>query len=121
MCRINNRHDDAYRRPPLYDQIVREAQAEGRLGDEPWDDEVHAIFEAYRAEGKLDGNVPDWIGDDLDDEDLDNLWEHLSGGDPAEDSTMPGWWDDKPHQIAYRLLLRLTRAVGKLRELQEEE
>lgn len=50
-----------------------------------------------------------FVGDDLTDEELDELWE-VFGGDGGKGTYMRGWWDDKPHQIAYRLLCRLTRA-----------
>jgi hypothetical protein len=48
------------------------------------------------------------VGDDLTDAQLDDLWNVLVNG--ATDSYMARWWADKKHQIAYRLLMRLTRA-----------
>lgn len=48
------------------------------------------------------------VGDDLSSDDLDALWAFLVG--EPEKGLMADWWNDKPHQIAYRLLLRLTRA-----------
>ncbi|MEZ4454194.1 MAG: hypothetical protein R3B09_32365 [Nannocystaceae bacterium] len=47
------------------------------------------------------------IGDDLTDSQLDDLWRGIVDG---ADSDTWAWFQDKPHQVAYRLLLRLTRA-----------
>jgi len=54
----------------------------------------------------------DPIGADLTPERLDALWSFLTGG--PEESEIAEWWQDKPHQLAYRLLLRLTRAEADL-------
>jgi hypothetical protein len=51
-----------------------------------------------------------YIGEDLSAEDLENLWRKLAGHPLGDESLIARWWDDKPHQIAYRLLLRLKRA-----------
>lgn len=52
------------------------------------------------------------VGDDLTPEMLDGLHDILTGSAERTDAgcEMEGWWTDKPHQIAYRLLCRLTRA-----------
>jgi len=68
------------------------------------------LFDKYRAS---DYNT--FIGDDLDETDLDRLWGHFALSDGYY-----GWWEDKPHQIAYRLVLRLTRVENELRELKEK-
>lgn len=63
-------------------------------------------------QGGGDGMLGNGIGDDMAESDLDNLWAALTG---RWESDMSAWWEDKPHQIAYRLLLRLTRAENALR------
>lgn len=50
----------------------------------------------------------EYIGEDLSKEDLDALHAYVMG--EKVESRMEGWWQDKKHQILYRLLLRLTRA-----------
>ena len=47
------------------------------------------------------------IGDELTDEDLVEFWRYFYG---ETNSDMARWWSDKPHQIAWRLLMRLVRA-----------
>lgn len=52
-----------------------------------------------------------FIGDELTEGDLDSLWCVIAGhDDPNPDTSMRDWWDDKANQLAYRLILRLTRA-----------
>lgn len=60
------------------------------------------------------------IGDELTETDLDDLWVELSGALSSRDeyTSMGRWWRDKPHQIGYRLLLRLTRAEERIAELE---
>lgn len=103
------RYTDAFRRPSLYEQIAQQAVKDGRLPERFTAEEFGEVCDTMRAEGKLEGHVHDYIGNDLREEDLDNLWA-IWAGSPDPDSIMPGWWEDKPHQIAYRLILRLTRA-----------
>lgn len=63
--------------------------------------------DCYRDEDPAQG----LIGDDLTDEDLDELWCLLTGSEDVNlDSEIVKWYQDKPHQVVYRLLLRLTRA-----------
>jgi len=50
------------------------------------------------------------IGDDLSDADLVEFWRYFHG----EENDMSRWWSDKPHQIAWRLLMRLVRAEAAL-------
>jgi len=108
---MTTRLEDAYRSSPLYDQLVRQGKAGGRLSASPTYEEVEAYFEDLRTLGSLRGHPDRYIGDDLSAGDLDALWAVFAGsGGPDPDSSIPGWWEDKPHQIAYRLLLRLTRA-----------
>jgi len=52
------------------------------------------------------------IGDDLTEDELIELWQYFHG----EENSMSRWWRDKPHQIAWRLLMRLVRAETALRE-----
>jgi len=50
-------------------------------------------------------------GEDLTEEALDDLYDAvILGGDIGGGRGYHGWWDNKPHQILHRLLLRLTRA-----------
>lgn len=110
------RQDDAYRHASLYEQLVTRAQHEGALSADPTDAEVLAVFDSLRADGKLEGTVHKLIGDDLIAADLDALWTVFAGPDgPDHTNPTPGWWADKPHQIAYRLVLRLTRAEDALK------
>lgn len=76
-----------------------------------------------RREDAFDLSSGDYVGDDLTDQDLNDLWAHFSG-DPDlvhPDSVMVGWWEDKPHQIVRRLLCRLTRAEALLDTLTPDE
>jgi hypothetical protein len=109
-----NRHTDCYRLAPLYEQLVQQGMREGVLDEESETHNIEAYFDTLRAEGRLEGSVNKLIGNDLEDEVLDSLWEHFAG------EGCNGWWDDKPHQIGYRLLLRLTRAEAKLASLKKE-
>ena len=119
---MSTRQTDAYRHTSLYEQIMKHGIKEGSLSETSSDAEVQAYHDILRAEGKLHGHVEKLIGDDLSDEDIDNLWAMWAGEDgPDPDSIMPGWWDDKPHQIAYRLVLRLTRAEARVAELEAKE
>ena len=111
----HSRLKDAYRRPPLYEQVVKTAQKDGVLPENPSEEEALAYWNQMRDEGKADGDLVTLIGNDLSEEDLDNLWSYLVG-----DSRHHGWWEDKPHQITYRLLLRLTRAEAELKDLQDK-
>jgi DNA repair exonuclease SbcCD ATPase subunit len=60
------------------------------------------------------------IGEDLGAEDLEALWRKLAGHPLGDNHLIAAWWEDKPHQIAYRLLLRLNRAERRLRLRQSE-
>jgi hypothetical protein len=116
---VTSRYDDCWRHANTWESYERKLAKE--LGREPTDEEVR---EAYKdALRKLDLNSPlstrtlkggdeselnKYIGDDLSESDLDDLWSMIADGD--SDSLMASWWADKPHQIMYRLLLRLTRA-----------
>ena len=113
MCKT--RIEDAYRLTPLYEQMVDKGQKDGLLGDTPTDEEVEAVLDHYRAESKLIGFPKKFIGNDLTDDQLDDLWRMIAEGN--RDTDMADWWEDKPHQIMYRLLLRLTRAEAALDEL----
>lgn len=70
-------------------------------------------------------NCPeDWknhrVGDDLTPEMLDELhrfWEDANG---LKGNHMGHWWKDKAHQIGRRLLMRLTRAEARVKELEAE-
>lgn len=55
------------------------------------------------------------VGDDLTDAELDALHAVLVGDAVVTDAerAAAGWWEDKPHQVAYRLLCRLTRAESR--------
>lgn len=110
------RSTDSYRKTPMWEGLVNRAVREGKLPKKPTTEQAEAHFEVLRAHGKLEGEVTELIGDDLSPEMLDDLWEVLGGGGNYDTYTGQ-WWDDKPHQIAYRLLLRLTRAEAKLAEL----
>lgn len=110
----NDRYSDAFRRPSLYMQIVKKAIKDERLPERFTAEEFKALCDRMRAEKKLEGEVSSYIGDDLDEEALNDLWAAFADGTR---STMSGWWADKPHQIAYRLLLRLTRAEVRNAEL----
>lgn len=57
-----------------------------------------------------------FVGDDLTEEQLDELYRAVMEG---EKNHMGSWWEDKPHQILYRLLSRLTRAEDKIGYLVE--
>lgn len=61
------------------------------------------------------------IGDDLTPEDLDDIWAVLTGRteEIPSDSRIPGWYGDKPHQIFYRMICRLSRAEARLRLAEE--
>lgn len=59
------------------------------------------------------------IGDDLTPERLDLLWDYLTCESPEGADEMAAWFADKPHQIAYRLLLRLTRAEAERDRLRD--
>jgi len=110
------RQDDAFRNTALYEQLVTRAQHEGLLSEHPSSVEAEAFFDTLRADGKLEGPVHHYIGDDLSDDDLDALWAVFAGNEPPDPNNFtPGWWEDKPHQLAYRLLLRLTRAEAALK------
>jgi hypothetical protein len=67
-------------------------------------DKLTRQTDAYRFSN---GSEEYFIGDDLTDEQLDQLWDYFVNG---KTNQMSDWWQDKPHQIGYRLLLRLTRA-----------
>lgn len=112
----HTRYTDAFRRPALYEQIATKAIKEGRLPERFTAEEFGQVCDALRAEGALAGHVHPYIGDDLGEEDLDNLWA-IWADTPDPDSIMPGWWSDKPHQLAYRLILRLTRAEVRNAEM----
>lgn len=51
-----------------------------------------------------------YVGDDITEESLDELWRYITEG---EDNNMAQWMQDKPQQVVYRLLLRLTRAENR--------
>jgi len=61
------------------------------------------------------------IGEDLGTEDLEALWRKLAGHPLGDAHPIAAWWDDKPHQIAYRLLLRLHRAERRLLQAETPE
>lgn len=110
-----DRHTDAYRRPALYEQLVRQGKKEGLLPASPSEEEVHALFQALHE--RNGSSIPeDWIGNDLSAQDLDDLWAHVAGYSErvSPDGLVVGWYKDKPHQVIYRLLLRLTRAEAEL-------
>jgi hypothetical protein len=67
-------------------------------------DKLTRQTDAYRFSN---GPEEHFIGDDLTDEQLDQLWDYFING---KTNQMSNWWQDKPHQIGYRLLLRLARA-----------
>lgn len=57
-----------------------------------------------------------YIGDDLSELHLDELldWvDHNEYGDHEHTTSVAGWYQDKPHQVVRRLILRLTRAEAK--------
>lgn len=76
------------------------------------------LEDCYRPGCFCSGALGDGIGDDLSPQDLDDLWAVLTGRPEvlSTEDIMSGWWADKPHQLAYRLLLRLTRAEDALRK-----
>lgn len=67
-----------------------------------------ALYEQVKSKGGDLSEIDQLIGDDLSDEMLDDLWAMIAEG--KRDTYMASWWEDKPHQIMYRLLLRLTRS-----------
>ncbi len=61
------------------------------------------------------------VGNDLTEEMLDELYDSWYGNQPKDHPNhMKWWWADKPHQIAHRLLMRLTRAETRIKELEAE-
>ena len=115
----STRQTDAYRFTSLYEQLLDQGLKEGVLNLGSTDEEIQAYHEHRREIGKLDGPVRKLIGDDLGPEQLDELWTVFVGV-PDENADMVYWWRDKPHQIAYRLLLRLTRAEAELATMRGE-
>ena len=109
-----SRQTDANRNTPFYEGLILQGQNEGILADEPLPVDVLSYFNTLKSDPNRDGVLHQLIGDDLSKADLDNLWATLSGSDPDPDSLIPSWWADKPHQLAYRLILRLTRAEAQL-------
>ena len=64
-----------------------------------------------RTENAFEPNGERLVGDDLTEEALDDLYNAvILGADIGGGPGYHGWWDDKPHQILNRLLLRLARA-----------
>lgn len=118
---MSERSLNAYRRTPLYEQIVSQGQKAGDLPPSPTEAQIEAYFDQCRANGTLEGDVHALIGDDLTEEMLDELWDmwDMWAGYGDRSFYMGSWWDDKPHQIAYRLLLRLTRAELELNKTRE--
>lgn len=115
MSDTKTRLSDAYRRPALYEDIVHKGRSEGQLSDNPTWEEVQTYARALNA--KDGSSIPyPWIGDDLSDSDLDDLW-NVFAGDSRKGTYMSSWWADKKHQIAYRLVLRLTRAESEREHL----
>jgi hypothetical protein len=59
-------------------------------------------------------SVPDstrpFIGDDLSEKDLDDLYDYFVMGNRKLVAPVVSWYLDKPHQVINRLLSRLTRA-----------
>jgi hypothetical protein len=106
---MTTRLEDAYRSSSLYDQLVKQARKDGVLPPVFTGEQVEDLFTSLRASGDLEGYPERYIGDDLSAADLDALW-GIFAGEPDPESFIPGWWEDKPHQLAYRLVLRLTRA-----------
>jgi hypothetical protein len=70
------------------------------------------IKDAYRQTDRQT-----YIGDDLGDSQLSDLHSYFTG--ERQESYMSSWWEDKAHQIGYRLLLRLTRAENELAKLKQ--
>ena len=112
------RYKDAWRHASLYESLLQRGIESGALPPKPTREQIEAHHDALRAEGRLEGVVHELIGDDLSEADLDNLWA-VWNSRPRPESAIPGWWRDKPHQIAYRLLLRLTRAEATIRQIGE--
>lgn len=115
-----SRYDDCWRESSVWSSYYNKEKK--RLGREPTDFEVQ---EAYRQ--TLAGmdwgdtsqiTLEKYIGEDLSESDLDDLWSHFAG--EHSDTNAAYWWTDKPHQIGYRLLLRLTRAEGRIAELEKK-
>lgn len=73
------------------------------------------LTDAYRESAQSTDGL---IGNDLTPSMLDELWRLFTGSHPR--STVASWWADKPHQIGYRLLLRLTRAELEVETLRAE-
>jgi phage gp46-like protein len=68
------------------------------------------INDAYRTNAH-----DDLIGEDLTEEALIDLHLYFTGKEG--DSPTAAWWEDKAHQLGYRLLLRLIRAEAELKAL----
>lgn len=103
---------DAYRLSSLYEQLSEQGLKEGALTATSTDAEIEAYFDTLRATGKLEGFPKKYIGEDLSEEALTSLWSHFAG------EGLDSWWENKPHQLGYRLLLRLVRAENRIKELE---
>jgi hypothetical protein len=112
---MSNRQEDAYRLSSLYEQLLKQGKRCGALFGEVTDLEMQSYLDLLRQIGDLQGSCHKYIGDDLSDSDLDDLWFMFSISDTNPGSRIPSWWKDKSHQIALRLLLRLTRVEAELK------
>ena len=80
---------------------------------EPDDPSRHKVELGHPRHENMLG-VSSEVGSDLSQRDLDDLYDAVVCGEEAE-TMMKGWWEDKPHQILHRLIIRLTRAEYELR------
>ena len=62
-----------------------------------------------------DRGTAERAGEDLTEEDLDDLYDSVCLGDRTP-TLMACWWRDKPEQILHRILSRMTRAERTLAE-----
>lgn len=119
---MSTRQSDSYRASNFRESLERQGLKSGGLQPGFTREDFEAYCDHLRTLGKLQGEVAYFIGDDLSEQALDDFW-RIFAGDTEPYSDMAYWWDDKPHQIAYRLVLRLTRAElenAKLRARLEE-
>jgi len=78
--------------------------------------ETTAFWEAICD--RLPDVTHEFIGDDLTSKELDGYWDHFCNGN--KQSAISDWLDDKPHQVHYRMINRLTRVEEELRLLKLE-
>ncbi len=113
-----SRHDDCWRDSSVWESITQKLTK--NLGRNPTDKEVvdfyreGLLWDGFPIDKAKEITLSQFIGDDLTDSDLDDLWAFASRGEKK--SVIANWIADKPHQVWYRMILRLTRAEARLKE-----